>query len=179
MATNNDAACDDPLSLVCKLCEKPYQHKDGPLLLPCLHSFCKPCLTEYVKKAPAADSRGKMDRCPTCNDLFPHAKDIDQLPINLRLSHLAETANMRGNKSKKENMELVKHAFMNLPMLPQPFATIAVSFYCAKCKEISSKVQSFSKKNEHEMIEIANFKKEQFKFDLPPCQMSNSTKNRS
>ncbi len=57
MATNNDGAFDNPLSLVCKLCDKPYQHKDGPLLLPCLHSFCKPCLTEYVKKAPAADNK--------------------------------------------------------------------------------------------------------------------------
>ncbi len=84
---------NDPLSLslVCKLCDKPYQHKDGPLLLPCLHSFCKPCLTEYVtryvKKAPAADNK---IACPTCNDRFP--QDIDQFPINLRLSHLAETA---------------------------------------------------------------------------------------
>ena len=99
MATNNDVACDDPLSLVCKLCDKPYQHKDGPLLLPCLHSFCKPCLTEYVKKAPAADN--KM-ACPTCNDRFP--QDINQL--TLIANPFKITARQSRDYSNFQNMQV-------------------------------------------------------------------------
>ena len=156
MATNNNAACDDPLSLVCKLCDKPYQYKDGPLLLPCLHSFCKPCLTEYVKKAPAADN--KM-ACPTCNDRFP--KDIDQLPINLRLSHLAETAiyekQAEGGNVKCETCD-------ESPTNATTFCNNCREFYCAKCKKYH---QKFFKKEEHELIEIANFKKEEFKVHSP------------
>ena len=158
MATNNDAACDDPLSLVCKLCDKPYQHKNGPLLLPCLHSFCKQCLTEYVKKAPAADN--KMV-CPTCNNRFP--QDISQLPINLRLSHLAKTATYEkqaegGNVKCEACDESLKDA--------TTFCCNCCEFYCAKCKKNH---QKFLKHEEHELIDIAKFEKGDFKVQsLPP-----------
>ena len=157
MATNNDAACDDPLSLVCKLCDKPYQHKDGPLLLPCLHSFCKPCLTEYVKKAPATDN--KM-ACPTCNDRFP--QDINQLPINLRLSHLAKTATYE-KQAKGGNVKC--EACDESPKDATTFCCNCCEFFCAICKKHH---QKFLKQEEHEMISIAKFEKGEFKVHSPP-----------
>ena len=157
MATNNDAACDDPLSLVCKLCDKPYQHKDGPLLLPCLHSFCKPCLTEYVKKAPATDN--KM-ACPTCNDRFP--QDINQLPINLRLSHLAEAAMY---KKQAEGGNVKCETCDESPKDATTFCCNCSEFYCAKCKKDH---QKFLKKEEHEIIELTKFEKGEFRVHLPP-----------
>ena len=87
--TTTATAGDDPVSLVCKLCEETYQHKDGPLMLPCLHSFCKPCLTKYIKNKQEPSVNNKM-ACPTCNDWFPLPNDINQFPVNLRLSHLAK-----------------------------------------------------------------------------------------
>ena len=158
MATNNDAAyCDDPLSLVCKLCDKPYQHKDGPLLLPCLHSFCKPCLTEYVKKAPAADN--KM-ACPTCNDRFP--QDINQLPINLRLSHLAKTATY---EKQAEGGNVKCEACDESPKDATTFCCNCCEFYCAKCKKDH---QKFLKNEEHELINLSKFEKGEFKVHSPP-----------
>ena len=157
MATNNDVACDDPLSLVCKLCDKPYQHKDGPLLLPCLHSFCKPCLTEYVKKAPAADN--KM-ACPTCNDRFP--QDINQLPINLRLSHLAKTATYE-KQAKGGNVKC--EACDESPKDATTFCCNCCEFYCAKCKKDH---QKFLKNEEHELINLSKFEKGDFKAHSPP-----------
>ena len=157
MATNNDAACDDPLSLVCKLCDKPYQHKDGPLLLPCLHSFCKPCLTEYVKKAPATDN--KM-ACPTCNNRFP--QDISQLPINLRLSHLAKTVTY---EKQAEGRNVKCEACDESPKDATTFCCNCCEFYCAKCKKDH---QKFLKHEEHELIDIAKFEKGEFKVHSPP-----------
>ena len=156
MATNNDSACDDSLSLVCKLCKKFYQHKDGPLLLPCLHSFCKPCLTEYVKKAPAADS--KMARCPTCNDRFPRAQDIDQLPINLRLSHLVNCEEKADGECGACDQSSKNAA--------TTFCNNCCEFYCDNCKKDHQKFKVFEK-NEHKLIELVEG---QFKFDLPPSK---------
>ena len=156
MATNN-AACDDPLSLVCKLCDKPYQHKDGPLLLPCLHSFCKPCLTEYVKKAPAADN--KMT-CPTCNDRFP--QDINQLPINLRLSHLAKTVTYekqanRGNVKCQKCEGTTKDA--------TTFCCNRCKFLCDKCRRDYERILE---DEELEFIDLASYEKGEFKVHSPP-----------
>ena len=157
MATNNDAACDDPLSLVCKLCDKPYQHKDGPLLLPCLHSFCKPCLTEYVKKAPAADN--KM-ACPTCNDRFP--EDINQLPINLRLSHLAKTVTYE-KQAKGGNVKCQK--CKGVPRNATSFLCSRCKFLCDDCK---SNFEQVLEDEDLEFIDLASYKKEEFKVHSPP-----------
>ena len=152
-----DATCDDPLSLVCKLCDKPYQHKDGPLLLPCLHSFCKPCLTEYVKKAPAADN--KM-ACPTCNNRFP--QDINQLPINLRLSHLAKTATYE-KQAEGGNVKCQKCE--STPKDATTFSCNRCKFLCDKCKR---DIQRLLDDEDEEFIDIAKFEKGEFKVHSPP-----------
>ena len=166
MATNNDAACDDPLSLVCKLCDKPYQHKDGPLLLPCLHSFCKPCLTEYVKKAPAADN--KM-ACPTCNDRFP--EDINQLPINLRLSHLAKTATYE-KQAKGGNVKCQKCE--GTPKDATTFSCNRCKFLCDKCKREFERVLE---DEDLEFIDLTSYEKGEFKIHSPPpkCSLHKNT----
>ena len=157
MATNNDAACDDPLSLVCKLCDKPNQHKDGPLLLPCLHSFCKPCLTEYVKKAPATDN--KM-ACPTCNDRFP--QDINQLPINLRLSHLAKTATYE-KQAEGGNVKCQK--CKGVPRNATCFLCSHSKFLCDDCK---SDFERILEDEDLEFIDLASYEKGEFKVHSPP-----------
>ena len=162
MATNNDAACDDPLSLVCKLCDKPYQHKDGPLLLPCLHSFCKPCLTEYVKNEPAADN--KM-ACPTCNDRFP--QDIDQLPVNLRLSHLAKTATYE-KQAEGGNVKCQKCEGTPEDATPKD----ATTFCCNRCKFLCDKCrrdyEQILEDEDLQFIDLASYEKGEFKIHSPP-----------
>ena len=157
MATNNDPACDAPLSLVCKLCDKLYQHKDGPLLLPCLHSFCKPCLTEYVKKAPAADN--KM-ACPTCNDRFP--QDINQLPINLRLSHSAKTAT---HEIQAEGGNVKCQKCKGVPRNATSFLCSRCKFVCDDCK---SDFERLMDDEDLEFIDLATYQKGQFKVHSPP-----------
>ena len=157
MATNNDAACDDPLSLVCKLCDKPYQYKDGPLLLPCLHSFCKPCLTEYVKKEPAADNK---TACPTCNDRFP--QDINQLPINLRLSHMAKTATYE-KQAEGGNVKCQK--CKGVPRNATSFLCSRCKFLCDDCK---SNFEQVLEDEDLEFIDLASYEKGEFKIHSPP-----------
>ena len=96
LVSNMATADDDPISLECKLCEKNYRYKDGPVSLPCLHAFCKGCLVRYIEKEETLD---KKMACPTCTSRFPVPEDINTLPLNLRLSHLAK------NSSYKNKME--------------------------------------------------------------------------
>ena len=160
MATNS---CDDPLSLVCKLCDKPYNYEDGPLLLPCLHSFCKPCLTEYVKKpAQAADS--KM-ACPTCNDRFH--RDIDQFPINLHLSHLAKTA---AYKKKAQGGNVKCQKCKGVPRNATSFLCSRNKFLCNDCK---SDYQRLLEDEDLEFIDLAAYEKGEFEIhsSFPKCQL--------
>ena len=92
ICTSLSMAANDPVtSLDCKLCEKTYQHKDGPLLLPCLHSFCKNCLDKHIRKrGKKKEQQCEKMACPTCNARFPVPQDINAFPLNLRLSHLAK-----------------------------------------------------------------------------------------
>ena len=144
-------------SLVCKLCDKPYQHKDGPLLLPCLHSFCKPCLAEYVKKAPATDN--KM-ACPTCNDRFP--RDINQFPINLHLSHLARAATYE-IQAKGGNVKCQKCE--GTPKDATTFSCNRCKFLCNKCKREFERVLE---DEDLEFIDLASYEKGEFKVHSPP-----------
>ncbi len=164
MATHNNAACDDPLSPVCKLCDKSYQYKDGPLLLPCLHSFCKPCLIEYVKKpAPAADN--KM-ACPTCNDRFH--RDIDQFPINLHLSHLARTATYK--KQAEGGNVKCQTCKGGVPRNATSFLFSRNKFLCNDCK---SDYQRLLEDEDLEFIDLAAYEKGEFKIhsSFPKCQL--------
>ena len=82
-------AIQSSVSLICGLCNETYQYKDGPLMLPCLHSFCKPCLDRYIEqKENSADN--KM-ACPTCYSSFPLPEVTKSFPVNLHLSHLARS----------------------------------------------------------------------------------------
>lgn len=62
-----DTEADDKAKVVdillCILCDKQIR---VPKCLPCLHSFCEPCLTKYVDKI-IKDSPGKIEiHCPEC-----------------------------------------------------------------------------------------------------------------
>ena len=128
MASN--IVSDDPLCLTCKLCNHPYKHKDGPVMLQCLHSFCKQCLTEYINKQESVDN--KMG-CPTCKDRFHLPNEVNfEFPINLRLSHLAETKTYQ-EQAEGDNVKCQK--CKDTPKDATTFHSNRKKFFCNKCKE--------------------------------------------
>ncbi|ESO83882.1 hypothetical protein LOTGIDRAFT_132592, partial [Lottia gigantea] len=46
--------------LCCKICNEEYRQ---PKYLPCLHSFCKTCLIDYVKQNSTSEG---FFNCPEC-----------------------------------------------------------------------------------------------------------------
>ena len=150
---------DDHLSTVCKLCDSIYQHKDGPLMLPCLHSFCKPCLIKYMKKEQSPDN--KM-ACPTCNDRFPLPKDINEFPVNLRMSHLVEVAKYE-KQAKGGNVKCQK--CKGTPKDATNFSCNKCKFLCDECK---SDFERFLDDENHEFIDLSTYQKGEFKVHSPP-----------
>ncbi len=159
MADNSSS----PTSLDCNSCHKAFQTKDGPLLLPCLHSFCKPCLEGHMEKA----EYDKM-ACPTCDTRFPIPKEGGSFPVNLRLSHLANNTvyqnKIEGGDVDCERCERddVKKAIF--------FCDKCCDFLCKRCRHDHER---FIREEGHYFIDILKFKKSEFKIHSPPakCQL--------
>ena len=155
MASN--IVSDDPLCLTCKLCNHPYKHKDGPVMLQCLHSFCKQCLTEYINKQENVDN--KMG-CPTCNNRFhlPNEANFD-FPINLRLSHLAKT---KTYQQQAEGGNVKCQICEDTPRDATTFYSNRCVFVCDKCKR---DYQRLLLDEDHEFIDIT--KKQELRVHCP------------
>ena len=181
MATNdiNDPAAT---SIDCKLCEETYQHGDGPLLLPCLHSFCRKCLEKYIKElqetTAGAECVEKM-ACPTCHhrlytshNLCCHTRfpiprrDINAFPLNLRLSHLAKNS-MYQNKIEGGDVDCQKCEDRDDVKKATDFCDKCCDFLCKRCKNDH---QRFIREEGHNFIAIEKDQKCVFKIHPPPAK---------
>ncbi|XP_011407584.2 PREDICTED: E3 ubiquitin-protein ligase TRIM71-like [Amphimedon queenslandica] len=83
MAENTSPA----ITMTCEVCSEYYT---DPLMLPCLHSFCKKCLIKAKEKQGSADTSLK---CPTCDTSVKllHGK-IEGLTQNLWFEHKSKEA---------------------------------------------------------------------------------------
>ena len=156
MASN---ASDDPTSLICGLCNETYQYKDGPLMLPCLHSFCKLCLSKYIVKEKSMD---KKMTCPTCTASFPHPTSVDNFPINLRLAHMTESSAYE-KQAKDGNVKCQKCEGTSKDATT--FCCNHHTFLCSHCKHLH---QLFLDEEDHVMIDIATYQKGEFKINPHP-----------
>ncbi|XP_078684177.1 tripartite motif-containing protein 2-like [Branchiostoma floridae x Branchiostoma belcheri] len=69
--------------LVCQICFEDFRQ---PKMLPCLHTFCQPCLEKLL----AAEPVGKLD-CPTCRQDVPLPQNgVQGLPSNFLVGKLRD-----------------------------------------------------------------------------------------
>ena len=154
-------AVPSTVSLICGLCNEIYHCKDGPLMLPCLHSFCKPCLDRYIEeKEKSADN--KMV-CPTCYSSFPLPEDTNSFPVNLHLSHLARSRSFE--KQVEEGIVKCQICDDN-PKEATSFCCYFCDFLCKKCKHYHL-YMCLSQDEEHEILEFANYTTGKFKIHFP------------
>ena len=94
MAENTSPA----ITMTCEVCSEYYT---DPLMLPCLHSFCKKCLIKAKEEQSSADTSLK---CPTCDTSvnLPDGK-IEGLTQNLWLAQQVREASVKNKMSKKES----------------------------------------------------------------------------
>ena len=179
MATNNKVNTEECVPLACGLCSEYYT---DPLMLPCLHSFCKKCLIKVKEE----QGREESLKCPTCDDTVPlpsHGK-IESLTQNLWLAHKVMEASMKEKISGKESIPCEQCTSRDDAAVV--FCCSCCSFLCNFCKESHKRMK---KTYQHELIELGGKKvfegnspnigrksvyctrhKEEFKFYCRDCE---------
>ena len=146
MAANNKVNTEE---LVCGLCSEYYT---DPLMLPCLHSFCKKCLTKFKEE----QGREESLKCPTCDDdtvpLPSHGK-IESLTQNLWLAHKVMEASVKEKISGKESIPCEQCTSRDDAAVV--FCCSCCSFLCNFCKESHKRMK---KTYQHELIELGGKK---------------------
>ena len=150
MSANNKVNTEE---LVCGLCSEYYT---DPLMLPCLHSFCKKCLTKFKEE----QGREESLKCPTCDDdtvpLPSHGK-IESLTQNLWLAHKVMEASIKEKMSGKESIPCNQ-----CDDAAVAFCCSCCSFLCDFCKKGHKRIK---KTAQHELIELGG--KKVFEGGLP------------
>ena len=115
--------------LICQVCSEYYT---DPLMLPCLHSFCKTCIQHLIDQ----EGNGNV-KCPTCGSVRSLANSCitSSLPKNLWLAHQVEIATyedkLRNGQTEIPCDRCVKQA--------NGFAVVfcceCCSFFCRTCRD--------------------------------------------
>ena len=143
---------EECVPLVCGLCSEYYT---DPLMLPCLHSFCKKCLIKVKEEQGIEESL----KCPTCDDTvpLPSRGKIESLTQNLWLAHKVMEASVKEKISGKESIPCNQ-----CDDAAVAFCCSCCSFLCDFCKKGHKRIK---KTAQHELIELGG--KKVFEGGLP------------
>lgn len=104
------AVCKDP-ELSCTICLEKFSL---PKRLPCLHTFCEPCIQSYVQNCAAEEGNTSFFRCPLCRtetDLtnLSATEWTQKLPTNYLITSLLDRKT-NGDKQKEIHCDPCKFA---------------------------------------------------------------------
>ena len=128
----------------CELCSKLFT---DPLMLPCLHSFCKKCLQKLL------DEHGTDNelKCPTCEKAAcVPGEGISGFPQDLRRGHEAEIAQYEA-KVKSSSDQSCDRCIKSENGPAVCFCCNCCDFLCKMCKEDH---QIWRKTLSHELVDV-------------------------
>ncbi|GFO35427.1 tripartite motif-containing protein 2-like [Plakobranchus ocellatus] len=106
--------------LTCSLCSQPFRQ---PKTLPCLHNFCKACLSQYLEEE-MKGGRASTFLCPECKEKIyvpdpskPANRWATQFPTNFTLSGMVE-AIAEEAEAKGRGIAMVKEARERRGLVP-------------------------------------------------------------
>ena len=151
MAENTNPA----ITMTCEVCSEYYT---DPLMLPCLHSFCKKCLIKAKEKQGGPDTSLK---CPTCDTSvnLPDGK-IEGLTQNLWFEHKSKEASIKKKIVSKEVISCDKCSVDDSSDAAVVYCCDCGKFLCDLCKKVHKRKP---KKADHKLVDLG--KKESF--ELP------------
>ena len=151
MAENTNPA----ITMTCEVCSEYYT---DPLMLPCLHSFCKKCLIKAKEKQGGPDTSLK---CPTCDTSVnvPDGK-IEGLTQNLWLAHQVREASVKDKMRQKEST-LCEQCSDDTAVT---FCCECWLFLCDFCKTAHKRIKSTS---QHKLVSIGKESVSQLSIELP------------
>ena len=139
----------EAIQLTCDICSENYT---DPLMLTCLHSFCKKCLIKRKEEQGASDGCLK---CPTCNTSthLPDGK-VEGLTQNCWLAHQVKVASLKDKMSSEKGVpcdRCVKRTSGSAVAL----CCHCCHFLCTSCKEDH---QWWRETVNHELVDVGNKK---------------------
>ena len=141
--------------MTCEVCSEKYT---DPLMLSCLHSFCKKCIIKAKEKEGSPDTSLK---CPTCDTIVPLPDGkVENLTQNLWLAHESKEALIKKKIHNKEAKLCEECSVDDDSGVAVVFCCNCGQFLCNHCKQ-SHKRQT--KKADHKLIDL-DTKKE---FEMP------------
>ena len=114
---------------LCKKCNEIFKH---PVLLPCLHAFCKKCISGLTE---TVDSK-TLICCPSCNDTTPMPSEggLESFPPDLHLEREANIARY-GRLMKKQPPPLCDECSREPALETISFCCTCASFLCQQCHQ--------------------------------------------
>ena len=132
----------------CGYCSELFK---DPRLLPCLHTFCLPCL------AKASEIQGAKEalQCPACDEKAPlQDGGVHAFPKHLRKEHEVELARFRSKFDSEAGVECDRCLRKNAGSAVA-FCTNCCDFLCRLCRE---EHHSWRKTQNHEILAIGEQK---------------------
>ena len=130
------------VSMTCEVCSEYYT---DPLMLPCLHSFCKKCIIKAKEKEGSPDTSLK---CPTCDTIVPLPDGkVEDLTQNLWLAQQVREASIKDKMSSKESPSCEQCSDDTAVM----FCCECWLFLCKFCKTAHKRIKSTS---QHKLIKL-------------------------
>ena len=142
MAENTNPA----ITMTCEVCSEYYT---DPLMLPCLHSFCKKCLIKAKEKQGGPDTSLK---CPTCDTSvnLPDGK-IEGLTQNLWFEHKSKEASIKNKILGKEVISCDKCSVDDSSDVAVVYCCDCGKFLCDHCKKNHKRKP---RKSGHKLIDL-------------------------
>ncbi|XP_019856593.1 PREDICTED: E3 ubiquitin-protein ligase TRIM71-like isoform X2 [Amphimedon queenslandica] len=136
----------EPITMTCEVCSEYYT---DPLMLPCLHSFCKKCLIKAKEKQGSADTSLK---CPTCDTSvnLPDGK-IEGLTQNLWFEHKSREASIKKKIFSKEAISCDECSVDDSSDAAVVYCCDCGQFLCDLCKKVHKRSK---KKANHKLIDL-------------------------
>ena len=134
------------VSMTCEVCSEYYT---DPLMLPCLHSFCKKCIIKAKEKKGSPDTSLK---CPTCDTIVPLPDGkVEDLTQNLWLAHESKEASIKKKIHNEEAKSCDKCSVDDESDVAVVFCCDCGQFLCDHCKKNHKRKP---KKADHKLINL-------------------------
>ncbi|XP_078602833.1 uncharacterized protein LOC144876913 [Branchiostoma floridae x Branchiostoma japonicum] len=156
MASNAISDITDEF-LVCQVCLEDFKQ---PKMLPCLHTFCQPCLEKLLATEPV----GKLD-CPTCRQDVPLPRNgVQGLKSNFLVGKLRDILQQQPKGETSEAREDgVPCSICEVGNSAQFYCVECADYLCQTCKDMHRR---FKVSRDHKTVTIQDLKSGQASAEL-------------
>ena len=139
------------LDLHCGICSNVFTN---PLMMPCLHSFCKKCLEQQLEEQ---GSSARSIKCPTCDTVSTlPSGGVASLPSNHWLAHQAEVSTYQQKIEDGGNIPC-ERCVKKTSGAAVAFCCNCSLFLCSSCQEDH---QWWRETVSHELVSVGEKKKD-------------------